>query len=211
MGHSRFQTLLHDCIRSLLRGKSEGCTFRPQQRIGNVTHDRKFGFPHCRVQSGKVNGRHFFQISAASAEQTSGFIQKPYTQRCQHSHTAVIGGAAADGNGNFPNPLGKSVDNQLASTVRGGFHGIAFVSRNHGQPGSRRHFNDCTSFQQNSIAGFIQTETGVMHHNGFISPAQLADKGIHCPLSPVCHQDTAGFHAGEYLLRCLFQQGQNLL
>ena len=79
-----------------------------------------------------------------------GRIQEPRPESLSHSHTPIIGGTAADPDHEVGAAEVECVPDKLASTVRGGYQGIAPSRRHQSKARSLGHFNDsrCTVSQK---------------------------------------------------------------
>ena len=125
----------------------------PAEGIGHVAHDRDLSGFDPGVQLGYVDAADLLQVFPAAIQLPALRIQEANAQGADTAHAAVVGGAAADGNGQLREALVQGVADQLAGAVAGGAQGVPLVHGHHGQAGGRRHFQHRPVFVQPAVAG----------------------------------------------------------
>ena len=163
------------------------------------------------MQSAYVNVINLCQICTASVYFLSVFVQEGYAERLHGAHTAVIGGAAADGDGYVTDTGIQRMSDEHAGADTGCFGGVALVGGDERQAGGLGHLDDGLLTGQQAIACTHRVAQRPKHWNGLEGAAQRVYDRIHGAFAAVGDTQCARLGLREDLGRSLCQQRSDLL
>ena len=131
--HAPFQLLQLPEACPLLPAKGiDGSLFSAKGRL-HVAHDRKAGAPYLRHKTGEIHSVHLPEIGSDALKLLPLPVQEADPQGVHAAHASVIGGGAADGDGDVPGSRQKGLPDQLPRPIGGGKEGVAFLRRHQGK------------------------------------------------------------------------------
>lgn len=123
--HAALQTFQYLRSCALLRAKGVSSSIFSTEGIGDVAHDGKDCVCDPRVQAAVVYRSQASQIGTVSHKLPPRPVKEADAQRAHAAHAAVVGGGAADGDGDITEASVEGVTDQFASSVGACIQGIS--------------------------------------------------------------------------------------
>ena len=211
MQHAFLQLLLDLRRSALLLSEGIGGAVLAAQGIGHIAHNGNGCVRKSFVQAADIDPVHMDQVTAEAFQLSAVRVQETDAQGSGASHAAVVGGGAADGNGDIPVALFQSVQNQLAGAVGRGIPGISLLCGYQGQTGSGSHFNDSLIISEDAVLRTDLLHQRSMDRHCDLSAVFCLDDRVDRSLTAVGDRNTGCLAGTENGLRSLCQKGYRLL
>ena len=142
----------HGIVSPFLGTKHRAASLGAAQHIFHVAGNMKLAVSQFFHGIPRADAGQLLQPLCTKSDGFPCPVQEFKAQRLQHSHTAVIGDAAADTDDKFPASLFDGIPDRLPHSVSRSIQGIPFLRHDHGDARRIRHLHDCRdAVLQNAI------------------------------------------------------------
>lgn len=193
MRHASLQLLADFRRCALLRAVNPRRAVFAQQRVGHIANDGDFRMAKLRQKTAEIGFGYAGQRAADRRDGLTRRVCEHSAQRLQHADAAIVCGAAADADENFPHALTQRFGDHLARAKAGCPARVTLRQRHIGKTAGLRHFHHggYAVAQQTPLRRF-GLEAGACYLRADASAVHGAQKSVHRSFPAVCHRNTDG-------------------